>query len=552
MQPQPDGPSIIGAGQRFDAIIVGAGFGGLYMLHRLNERGIRAVVFEAGAGIGGTWFWNRYPGARCDVRSLDYSYTFSDELSQDWDWTQIYAPQEEILDYLDHVADRFDLRRSVVLEARVTQATFDDEADAWTVTTSRGDVATAPHLISAAGSLSLPNVPAVPGLDTFTGETYFTGRWPAEGVDFSGQRVAVVGTGSSGVQAVPLIAAQAAHLTVLQRTAAFVVPAQNRPMAAAESAAIKAVYPAHRAAQRRHPGGTSAPLSDVSALSVSDAERTATFARAWDDGGFAILFTYSDLLTDREANGHLQEFVRSRVREIVADPAVAARLSPHGYYMGVKRICVGTDYYETYNRENVELVSLRDQPLRAITPHGVRVGDRELPVDAIVFATGYDAITGPLLDMDIRGAGGWRLSEKWAEGPDAYLGLMAAGFPNLFLITGPKSPGVMVNVVLAIEQHADWIADCLEHMRVNGHTRIEADADAERDWAHHTDEVASGTLYLETDSWYVGANIAGKPRTLMTYVGGLAAYRDICDEVARDDYRGFRFTSAAAAAQSSC
>jgi cyclohexanone monooxygenase len=540
-----DGEELLSGGDAYDAIVVGAGLSGLYMLHRLKEAGFSAVVFEAGSGVGGTWFWNRYPGARCDVKSVDYSYTFSDELSQEWDWSQVYAPQPEILSYLEHVADRFDLRPSIVLNARVTSATFEDGPGMWTVATDRGDVATARHLISATGSLSVPNIPDLPGLDNFSGATYFTGRWPAEGVDFTGRRVAVIGTGSSGVQAIPMIARDAARLTVLQRTAAFVVPAQNRPVDPDETAAVKAKYPEHRAMQWSNPSGTSVPPSEVSAFSVSPEERAATFQQAWDTGGFAILFTYSDLLTNPDANEFLQEFVRAKVRGIVADPEVAERLSPRGYYMGVKRICVGTDYYEAYNRDNVELVGLRETPIEEITATGIRVGGREIEIDDLVLATGYDAVTGPLIDMNVRGVDGERLADHWADGPHTYLGLTAAGFPNFYMMTGPKSPGVMANVVLSGEQHANWIIDFLIYQREHEIVRIDADPAAEAEWAAHTDEVASGTLYLQTDSWYVGANIPGKPRNLLTYVGGLTAYGDICDEVARDGYRGFRLTQEA-------
>jgi cyclohexanone monooxygenase len=540
---------IIGPEQEFDAVVIGAGFAGLHMLHRLNERGFRAIAFEAGSGVGGTWFWNRYPGARCDVKSLDYSYTFSDELSQDWDWSEIYAPQPEILAYLEHAAERFDLHRSLVLNARVTGATWDEDSDRWTVRTDRGDRATARFLISAAGSLSRPNVPDLPGLESFQGRTFFTGEWPHEGVDFTGRRVAVLGTGSSGVQVIPMIALEAAQLTVLQRTAAFVVPAQNRLMSPHQAAEVKARYPEHRAAQWANPTGTSAPLSQISALSVTPEERTATFAKAWEEGGFAILFTFSDLLTNREANAYLQEFVRGKVREIVHDPAIADRLSPRGYYMGVKRICVGTNYYETYNRDNVELISLRDTAVEALTPNGLRLAGREIEVDDFVFATGYDAVTGPLLSMDIRGVDGARLTDRWRGGPETYLGLMTVDFPNFFMITGPKSPGVMVNVVLAGEQHGNWIANCLEYLRNQDLSRIEPEPAAEGDWSQHNDEVASHTLYMETDCWYVGANIEGKPRKLLTYVGGLIAYSEICDDVARDGYRGFRLTPNQAAAR---
>jgi cyclohexanone monooxygenase len=528
----------------FDAIIIGAGFAGLYALYRLRGLGLRVHGYERGDDVGGTWYWNRYPGARCDVESMFYSYSFSPELEQEWEWTELFPAQPEILRYANHVAGRFDLREGFTFGRTVTAAVFDEAANRWTVTTDDGRRATAQFLITAVGCLSASRVPPFPGLDTFQGETYHTGQWPREGVDFTGKRVAVIGTGSSGIQAIPVIAGEAGHLTVFQRTAAYSLPARNRPLQPDEVAEIKAEYPRIRAENRVAPSGTPMRRPPVGrALEVPEDRRRAEFEQRWEAGGTTFMTTFTDTVRDAAANEVSAEFVRERVREIVLDPVTAELLTPRDYPIGTKRICLDTDYFATYNRDNVTLVSVKEKPIERITPAGVLVGDTEYPVDAIVFATGYDAMTGPLNAIDIRGMGGQSLRGKWAAGPRTYLGIASAGFPNLFLLTGPGSPSVLVNMIVSIEQHVDWVADLLGYARGNGTARVEARLEDEDRWVDHVNERASFTLYPKAASWYMGANIPGKPRVFMPYVGGMGPYRETCDAVAADGYRGFTLTS---------
>jgi cyclohexanone monooxygenase len=521
----------------FDAVIVGAGFAGLCMLHRLRERGFTARVFEAGSGVGGTWFWNRYPGARCDVESLEYSYQFSDELQQEWEWTERYASQPEILRYLNHVADRFDLRRDIVLRTRVGSAVFDEASDRWRVRTDDGTEVTARFVIMATGCLSSTNTPNIPGRETFTGPMLHTGNWPHEPVDFTGKRVAVVGTGSSGIQAIPLIAEQASHLYVFQRTANFSVPAQNHPLDPAEQRAVKRDYAALRTRGGQMPFGFDTRSTEVTALQVSDAERRAEYEDRWAQGGLPFLGSFADIILDAQANATAADFIREKIRALVRDPATAEVLLPRGV-VGCKRLCSDTGYFETFNRPNVTLVDIAASPIEAITAHGIRTADAEYAVDCIVFATGFDAMTGALTRVDLRGLGGRTLRDKWAEGPRSYLGLMSAGFPNLFIITGPGSPSVLSNMVPSIEQHANWIAACLDWMRGRGLRRIEAASGAEDAWVAHVNEVADATLYPSCNSWYLGANIPGKPRVFMPYLG-FPAYVQKCDEVVAGGYEGF-------------
>ena len=521
----------------FDAVVVGAGFAGLCMLHRLRGIGLTARVFEAGTGVGGTWFWNRYPGARCDVESLEYSYQFDDELQQEWQWTERYASQPEILRYLNHVADRFDLRRDITLQTRIASATFDEAANRWTVRTDAGDEVSARFFIMATGCLSSTNTPAIPGRETFTGPMLHTGRWPHEPVDFTGKRVAVIGTGSSAIQAIPLIAEQAAHLTVFQRTANFSVPAQNRPLTAEQQRAVKRDYAALRSRGAQMAFGFDTRSSELSALAVSDAERQAEYEDRWAQGGLPFLGSYADMLFDRAANATAGHFIRGKIRAIVQDPVVAEKLLPKGI-VGCKRLCSDTDYFATFNRPNVTLVDLTTSPIEAIAERGVRTATAFHEVDCLVFATGFDAMTGPLLRVDIRGRGGRTLREKWAEGPRTYLGLSSAGFPNFFIITGPGSPSVLSNMVPSIEQHANWIAACVAWMDARGLHRIEASPEAEDAWVTHVNEVADATLYPSCNSWYLGSNIPGKPRVFMPYLG-FPAYVEKCDQVAAAGYEGF-------------
>lgn len=523
-----------------DAVVVGAGFAGMYAHHRFRELGLTVQGFEVASDVGGTWWWNRYPGARCDVESMDYSYGFSPELEQEWTWSERYATQPEILRYANHVADRFDLRRDVAFETRVTSARWDDRACRWDVTTDRGHHVRAQFLVMAVGCLSAAKQPELDGIDTFRGPRYHTGRWPHDGVDFTGLRVGVIGTGSSGIQSIPLIAQQAAHVTVFQRTPNFTMPAKNGPLSREAITQRKARAREHRDAMRVSHAGVIVTPPQESALAVDDDAREARFDAAWESGTlFGMVGAFNDLLVNRDANETAAEYVRRRIRTIVEDPEVAERLSPRNHALGTKRPCLDTDYYATYNRPNVALVDVRATPIVAITPAGVRTSEREYALDALVFATGFDAMTGPLLGVDITGRDGRSLREKWAAGPRTYLGLMSAGFPNLFTVTGPGSPSVLVNMLVAIEQHVDWIAACIAHLREHDVAAIDATPDAEDEWVDHVNQLAGYTLFPTANSWYMGANVPGKPRVFMPYVGGLPRYSSVCDDVAANGYRGF-------------
>jgi cation diffusion facilitator CzcD-associated flavoprotein CzcO len=526
--------------QEFDAVIVGAGFAGLYMTYRLRRLGLSARVFEAGEGVGGTWYWNRYPGARCDVESMDYSYSFSDELQQEWHWTERYASQPEILRYINHVADRFDLRRDIQLSTRVTEAVFDEAAASWHVRTDRGDDVSARFCVMATGCLSAPQLPPpFPGLDSFAGRWYHTGRWPHEGVDFTGQRVAVIGTGSSAIQSIPLIARQAAQLTVFQRTPNYSVPAHNRPLDPAYEERVKRDYSDFRQQARESRIGFVVDANDYGALSLPPEQREREYEARWQRGGLGFGFAFNDILVDEKANDTAAEFFRAKIRSVVQDPAVAEMLAPRDYPIGTKRMCVDTDYYATFNRDNVALIDLKRTPIETITPKGLHTEEAEYALDAIVFAIGYDAMTGALSRIDIRGRAGETLRHKWSEGPRTYLGIAVAGFPNLFMVTGPGSPSVLSNMIVSIEQHVDWIADCIAHLRAGGRQTIEATPEAEEAWVAHVNEVGHMTLYPRANSWYMGANIPGKPRIFMPYIGGVGVYRQTCDEVAANGYKGF-------------
>jgi cation diffusion facilitator CzcD-associated flavoprotein CzcO len=526
---------------RVDAVIVGAGFSGLYMLHRLREvNGLQARVVEAGDGVGGTWYWNRYPGARCDSESYYYSYSFSEELEQEWEWSSKYPEQPEILAYLNHVADRFDLRRDIDLSTRVVSGTYDDTTKRWELVTDAGDTYDARFFISAVGCLSSANVPDIPGLDSFEGRWYHTGAWPHGGVDFRGTRVGLVGTGSTGIQATPVIAKDAGHLTVFQRTPNYSVPARNEPLTPDRWMEIKAEYRTIRAKARDSFAGFPFDPSFSSALAATPEERLATYERLWQVGGFSFLYgSYFDIFFNREANETAAEFIRSKIREVVRDPGVAEKLCPTDHPYGSKRPPIDTDYFETFNRPNVSLVDVKDTPIVEISTRGIVTTDCEYDLDIIVFATGFDAMTGSLLRMDIRGREGLPLREKWAAGPRSYLGLQVAGFPNMFTITGPGSPSVLSNMPVSIEQHVEWISDCLAYLDEHGLATIEATPDAEEAWVEHVADVAKMTLFWEAKSWYLGANIPGKTQVFMPYVGGVASYRRRCDEVAATGYDGF-------------
>jgi cyclohexanone monooxygenase len=528
-----------------DVVIVGAGFGGMYMLHRLRGLGLSAVVFDVASGVGGTWYWNRYPGARCDVESMQYSYSFSEELQQEWQWSEVFSGQPEILRYANHVADRLDLRRDMWFETRVTGAVFDEANHRWAVRTDRGDVVSAKYCVMATGCLSAARMPDFPGLDGFKGKIYHTGHWPHEGVDFSGLRVGVVGTGSSAIQAIPVIAAQAAHVTVFQRTPNFSIPSRNGPMPDAYAQSWKDMYHAKRAEARMTRNGILTNPNDQSAIETPEADRLAVYEKRWESGGTTFMAAFNDLIFNQASNDTAAEFVRSKIREMVRDPALAELLAPTNHPIGTKRICVDTDYYLTYNRPNVDLVDVRNAPIEAVTTDGLRAGGQEFGFDAIVFATGFDAMTGALTQMGIIGRGGETLADKWEAGPRTYLGLMTARFPNMFMITGPGSPSVLSNMIVSIEQHVDWIADCLDHLTHRQLDCIEPTVSAENAWVQHVNEVADTTLYPSAASWYMGANIPGKPRVFMPYIGGVGAYRQKCDEIAAKGYEGFELGAAA-------
>ncbi|MDF1719046.1 MAG: NAD(P)/FAD-dependent oxidoreductase [Minwuia sp.] len=529
------------AAPELDVVVVGAGFAGMFLLHRLRGLGYRVKVLEAGSDVGGTWYWNRYPGARCDVESMQYSYQFSDDLQQDWDWTERYATQPEIIRYAHHVADRFDLRRDIRFDSRVSAAHHDDARRIWRITTEKGDQFTARWFVMATGCLSSANMPDIPGVDDFAGAIYHTGQWPHDGVDFTGKRVAVIGTGSSAMQSIPIIAEQAASLTVFQRTANYAIPARNRPLDPADVADTKAHYGEIRAEAWRMPAGILFKPNDVSAKAVDDAEREARFEHRWQKGGLTFLGAFNDLLLDEESNRYAADFVRNKIRQTVKDPATAELLCPTNI-IGCKRLCVDTDYYQTFNRANVSLVDISATPIEVITATGLRTGGKDHAFDCIVFATGFDAMTGSLLRVDIRGSGGRTLADKWAEGPKTYLGLMTAGFPNMFMVTGPGSPSVLTNMLPSIEQHVEFIADCVKHASAEGLTRMEAEESAEEAWVAHGDQVAGLTLRSTCSSWYIGANIPGKPRVFMPYIGGLPAYLEKCSDVVAKGYDGFRLS----------
>jgi cation diffusion facilitator CzcD-associated flavoprotein CzcO len=531
----------------FDVIVIGAGFAGLYALHKLRDQlGLSVRAYEAASDVGGTWYWNRYPGARCDIESVHYSYSFSDELQQEWQWSERFAAQPEILRYLNHVAERFDLRKDIVFDTRVNSMVWEDAASVWRVGTERGDTATARYVISGAGNLSVPKTPEFDGVDTFRGEVYLTGNWLDENVDFIGRRVGIIGTGSSGIQAISEIAKTAGHLTVFQRTPNYATPIVNGPADPDEVRAVKANYAKVREASRNHFLGVPYTQVQPSALAVSAEERRRVFDERWNAGGFRLFIdSFQDTLFDKEANDTIAEYIRGRIHERVNDPAVADLLAPKDHPYGTKRPPLETDYYEVFNQDNVTLVDIRNAPVESITETGIRTANADYEFDVIVLATGFDAMTGPLMKLGIVGRDGLKLADKWAHGPRTYLGVTVSGFPNLFLITGPQSPSVLYNMPLAIEDHVDFVAEAIIHMRDRGLDVIEATLESENDWVAHALDVASQTLLPGTDSWYTGANIPGKPRACMLYLGGAPAYRAICEEVVTDGYKGFTLNRAA-------
>jgi cation diffusion facilitator CzcD-associated flavoprotein CzcO len=532
-------PAETGRSGDFDAIVVGAGFAGLYMLHSLRKLGLSVRVYEQGGGVGGTWYWNRYPGARCDSESVYYMFSdhLSEEILGEWNWTERYAAQPEILRYLEFVTDKMDLRRDIQFNAGVVAAVYDEQDNRWNIQLEDGTAASARFLVTAVGCLSSTNTPKFPGIKTFAGPSYHTGAWPHEGVDFTGQRVAVIGTGATAVQAVPEIAKQAEHVWVFQRTPNYDIPGRNRPLAPDYAAQVKAAYKDLWQKARESGFGLPYQVVERSAVDYSPEEREPIFEAAWAKGGFYMgLETFSDYLVNKESNDTVSEFVRGKIREIVKDPEVGELLAPKDHPFFTKRPPLENGYYETFNRDNVTLLDVRNAPIEEITPRGVRTGGREYEVDAIVFATGFDAMTGALFGMGITGRDGLRLHDKWEDGPRTYLGLTTSGFPNLFVITGPQSPSVLSNMPVVIEQNVEWIADVIRYMRAHNLDVAEPTREAEDKWVEHHNEVAAATLLLGTDSWWVGANIPGKPRTLYPYVGGVGPFRAICQEVAEKGY----------------
>ena len=551
---------------RPDVLIVGAGFAGMYAIHRFRNQGLSVLALEAGSDVGGTWYWNRYPGARCDVPSLEYSYGFSEDLEQEWDWPEVFSAQPDILRYANHVADRFDLRRDIRFNTRVTAVTYLEDDNRWRLETDTGETLEAKYCVMATGCLSVPNTPEIPGADSFEGRVLHTGRWPKEPVDLSGKRVAIIGTGSSGVQAIPELARQAAHLTVFQRTPVYTVPANRKAMRAAVQDEFRANYRQIREMQQNNAGGVSGfrPVKSTSRaeraadrtlnlpsavpmaqeqggmgiLDLTEAQRRALVR----ERGLGVLLAFRDAYTDAEANEAANAAFRDGIRDLVTDPETAEALCPTTYGLGCKRQVLDRDYYDTFNRDDVTLVDVRHTPIEAITPNGLRTSDAGYEFDVLVYATGFDAMTGALLKANITGRNGVRLADKWAHGPIMYLGLALSECPNLFTVTGPGSPSVLCNMLVAIEQHVNWIGDCIAHLQANGHERIEALPEAEADWVAHVNAVAEGTMYTtpSCNSWYLGANIPGKPRIFMPYVGGYPKYRERCEQVAANGYEGFR------------
>ena len=528
--------------QHFDAVIVGAGFAGMYMLHCLNKLGLSCCVFETGDGVGGTWYWNRYPGARCDVESMQYSYSFSEELDQEWSWSEKYSPQPEILAYANHVADRFDLRKDIRFGTRVIAATFNNQTKKWTVETNYGDKVHSQFCIMAVGCLSSANMPKFKGIDEFKGPIYHTGQWPHDGATLKGLRVGVIGTGSSAIQSIPIIANQVQSLTVFQRTPNYSIPAWNEELNRDYEQKIKANYPELRAKARSRPAGFYFPFNTGSALEATPEQRKEQYENRWQTGGLPFLGAYGDLLFEQEANDSIAEFVRDKIRNIVKDPETADLLCPDNV-LGCKRLCVDTGYYEVYNKEHVNLVDISENPIECFTEKGLITGGKEHIFDSIICATGFAAMTGSFDKIRITGREGMTLSKKWEGGPRAYLGLASAGFPNFFMITGPGSPSVLASMIQAIEQHVDWVVDCIGHMIDVDASTIEANLQHENEWVEHVTEVSKVSLRSTCSSWYVGANIPGRPRVFMPYIGGFPIYVNKCNEVMEKGFEGFTLDS---------
>ena len=527
-------------GTDYDAVVVGAGFSGLYLLHRLrDEMGLTVKVIEKADDVGGTWYWNQYPGARCDSESHIYCYSFDEGILNEWEWSQRYPEQPEVLEYLRFVADRLDLRDDIDFGTEVTAATFEADAGAWAVETDDGERVTSRFFVTAVGCLSDPYVPDFDGLDSFEGESYHTGRWPHDPVDFEGKHVGVVGTGATGIQVIPEVAKEAGHLTVFQRTPNYAVPARNRPLDEDDWAEIQANYDDILAEAHDSSGGMPFAPARETAADLSMEEMEELLEPRWKEGGFRFRGAFEDLVTNPETNEMVSEYLRNRIREAVDDPDLAEKLVPTDHYYGTKRPPLHTDYYATFNREDVSLVDVRESPIERITPDGIRTTASEYELDMIVYATGFDAMTGTLLRMDVRGREGLTLEEKWADGPRTYLGLAVHGFPNMFTITGPQSPSVLSNMPVSIEHHVEWVTDAIQSLTERGVYLIEPTGEAEGAWTEHNRLVAEETLYTTADSWYMNENVPEKPTVFTPYVGGVDTYHDAIREVAEKDYEGF-------------
>jgi cyclohexanone monooxygenase len=523
-----------------EIVVIGAGFGGMYAHYRFRQLGMSVFGFEQGTDVGGTWYWNRYPGARCDVESVDYCYSFSNELLDEWTWSERFSTQPEILEYARFVTDKFDLRRDIKFETKIVSASYDEADNQWTVRTDRGDTITCHYLVTTVGCLSVPKDPEFDGLEQFKGQWVQTGAWPKEGVDWAGKNVLVVGTGSSAIQTIPEVAKTAGHLTVFQRTANYSVPAYNGPLPEHRQKEVFADYPAYLQMLKQTRGGQVFELqTDSMAADFTPEQQRERLQKAWELGRWNIQGCFRDITLSEDTNKIAADFVHAKIRETVKDPATAEKLIPKGYPLGTKRLCLDSDYYETFNRPNVDLVDINEEPIVRITQDSLQTSAKEYAADLIIFAIGFDAMTGPIVNLGIEGRGGVPLKQAWADGPESYLGLAAPGFPNLFTVNGPSSPSVLTNMILSLEQHVDWIAGCIDTMRRKGFDTIEARKDATHEWAEHTAMVADSTLFTKANSWYMGANVAGKPRMFLAYIGGFDNYAARCDAVAANGFEGF-------------
>lgn len=526
----------------FDALIIGAGFSGLYQLYSLKKQGLSVKVIEAGSGVGGTWYWNRYPGARCDSESFTYSYTFSKELFKEWEWTERYPGHAEVVKYLNYVADKFCLKKDIYFEKKVISAHYNNNK--WKVKTDSLEEFESKYLITAVGCLSSKNIPNFNGSDSFLGESYHTSDWPHYEVDFTNKRVGQIGTGSTGIQTAPEIAKKSKHLTIFQRSANYSVPASNYPLSPEFKKYIKENYEEIKHAIQSNTNGHFFKFSKQKILETSIEEREKIFEKAWLKGGLGFRACFNDIAFNKEANDLASDFIKRKIHKIVKDPKKAKILTDIDHAFASKRPPIDTNYFETFNKDNVTLIDLKSSPIESITSKGVKTIDKEYELDILVYATGFDAMTGPLLNIDIRGCDGIKLKDVWSEGPKTFLGIQISGFPNLFTITGPGSPSVLCNMIVPIEQHVEWINDCIVYMEKNQIDFIEATQGSMENWTKHVEDVANETLFIHAKkSWYYGANIPGKPRGFMPYPGGMSRYKAICNFVANQNYLGFKFSN---------